>query len=73
MQRDDSDHHTPLLNTRIWKGASNQAVAPDISRPLHATANSYTPYRCMTFQGYTRSGVTVGGKRGELIHLASYM
>jgi len=28
----------PLLNTRIWEGASNQAVAPGITRPLHATA-----------------------------------
>jgi len=34
----NNDHHTPLLNTRIWKGASNQAVAPGITRPLHATA-----------------------------------
>jgi len=24
-------------NTRIWKGASNQAVAPVNNRPLHAT------------------------------------
>jgi len=33
----NNDHHSPLFNTRIWKGASNQAVAPGITRPLHAT------------------------------------
>jgi len=27
----------------------------------------------MTFQGYTRSGVTDGGKMEESLHLASYM
>jgi len=32
-----NDQHTPLLYTRIRKGASNQAVAPGITRPLHAT------------------------------------
>jgi len=26
-------HHTPLLNTIIWLGASNQAAAPGITRP----------------------------------------
>jgi len=34
----DNDHHIPLLNAIIWKEASNQAVAPSITRPLHATA-----------------------------------
>jgi len=29
----------PLLNAKIWYGASNQAVAPGIIRPLHATGN----------------------------------
>ena len=36
-------------------------------------ANSYTSYKCMTFQGYTRSDVTDGGKREESRHLASYV
>jgi len=31
------DHHTALLNTRIWQGAYSQAVAPGITRPLQAT------------------------------------
>jgi len=35
--------------------------------------NSYTSYRGMTFQGYTRSGVTDGWKKGESLHLARYM
>jgi len=35
--------------------------------------NSYTSYRCMTFQGYTHSGVIDGEKRGESPNLASYM
>jgi len=35
--------------------------------------NSYTSYRCTTFQGYTRRGVTDRKKRGESPHLASYM
>ena len=35
----NNDHHTPLLNTRIWLEAYNQAVAPGITRPLHATGN----------------------------------
>ena len=34
----NNDHYTPLLNTRIWKGASNQAVAQGITRPLYVTA-----------------------------------
>ena len=33
----NNDHHTPLFNTRIWRGAYNQAVTPGITRPLHAT------------------------------------
>jgi len=35
--------------------------------------NSCTSYRCMTFQSYTRGGVTDRGKRGESPHLVSYM
>jgi len=39
-----SDHYTPLLNTRIWKGASNQAVALCITRPLHAIVYKVTHF-----------------------------
>jgi len=35
----NNNHHTPVLNTRIWSGASNQSVSPGITRPLHATVN----------------------------------
>ena len=33
----NNDHHTPQFNIRLWYGASNQAIAHDITRPLHTT------------------------------------
>ena len=32
-----NDHHTPLLNTRIWKGGIQWSSRPGITRPLNAT------------------------------------
>ena len=34
----NNDHHTPLQILEFGRGAYNQAVAPGITRPLHAPA-----------------------------------
>jgi len=35
----NNDHNTPRLILEFGRGASNQAVTPGITRPLHATGH----------------------------------